>query len=86
MIDRIGYIMYNKYDLLSHRFFYSSFLLRAISFTRIVSFAHRFFYTSFLLHDYNMNIKERTYNVMWLQMFLEDEQEEEEELDRLKET
>jgi len=26
-----------------------------------------------------MNIKERTYNVMWLQMFLQDEQEEEEE-------
>ena len=26
-----------------------------------------------------MNIKERTYNVLWLQMFLQDEQEEEEE-------
>src|SRR5579883_3319898 len=72
--------MYNNYDLLSQLFisftflfFYMPFLLHASFLLRVV----HFFYITFLLH-YNMNIKERTYNVLWLQMFLEEEQEEEE--------
>ncbi len=32
-----------------------------------------------LFYIYNMNHKERIYNVLWLQMFLEDEYEEENE-------